>query len=186
MSQNESYCLWPWYSLSLSLSLFPISHTLTHTSHALQVSYFYIMAFSTSPLHRMDYPRRWETGNSENSHTFTMYDSPCAIQIYSTHTNKHTQHTVLMSLCICSQPTQTSLCMGGKRSILHSFISWQRSYLVCTYYSWIHESWHDCKMHDILFLCHYRVWRCKIAALTPAETDACIRTSALHGQNLVE
>lgn len=82
MLQNEVYSLWP--SRSLSPLYLPSSQRLAHTSHALQVrphvSYFYIMAFSTPPLHRMDNPCRWETVNSEKSHTHTplrttMYDS---------------------------------------------------------------------------------------------------------------
>lgn len=35
----------------------------------MHVSCFYIMVFSTSPLHRMDYPYRWESGKSEKVHT---------------------------------------------------------------------------------------------------------------------
>lgn len=114
MLQNESYCLWP------SLSLFPISHTLTHTSRALQVelhvSYFYIMAFSTSPLHRMDYPRRWETGNSENSHTqLTMYDSPCEIQIYSTHKQIKAHTAPCLNVALHLQSANTDKSMHGRK-----------------------------------------------------------------------
>ena len=83
----------------------------------------------------MDYPRRWGTGNREkdthgDAHAAQNYYiwRQMSFQIYSENTPINTkahmlQPTVLESPCICSWPTQTSLCMDGRNPqlILHSF-----------------------------------------------------------------
>lgn len=120
------------------------------------------------------------------------------ISIANTHTHKtadsHAQlkgcsmATVLISLYICTQPTQTCLRMEGNRQafIWHSFISWQCS---CKQPGMLllfmtHKSLHDCKMHYIFFCAPFQPECLKSAekhSSHPKTDNKACRTLALHG-----
>lgn len=76
----------------------------------------------------------------------------------------------LISLCICTQPTQTCLRMAGNHQafIWHSFISWQCSHkqpgMLLLFM--IHKVWHDYQLYHIFFLCSSWAWMCKICIKT--------------------